>query len=663
MTFRTLPRLGGDRPPARLASRPIPWLLGALVLCAGLALPAAEPAAVAAALASPADATRYPQAGAVVLLDETVVTLDAQGRATREGHRLIKILQDRAMRQLSDQKIPFRGDTEACDVLVARTLLPGGGSQTPEANGIMEVSDPEAAAAPFYSSARLKVVSFPAVQIGAVLELRYRVHPLAGKQPAQEPDPFSGDQLFGGAEPVRAGSLTLAVPAGTPLRYQMFNGAPEPAVVQSEAGARYTWTVRDQPQLVPEAGMVPEEAILPRVVWTVVQSRQDLGRWLANQFQAVAGADPAVAAKARSLTAGRSGTEAKVERLALFVTREIQTVPLGLGRVGYRTTPAAAILANRYADCRDKYVLFQALLRAVGVVARPVFIRQVRAPISDLACLDEYDDILARVELPSGIRYYNLSRSRSRLGQLVAADALRPGLLASPEGGETLTTPAVDERHQYLRTRWDAALDAAGDLAGRITLDYGGEFDQRIRTLLFGRNQEERRVLFQATVDRIKKGARLEGFQVSDLLDLTAPARITLTLRAPGFACRQGDMMILNLPGDGTPLGESPVQPVLPVIKQPFLVPATFALDTALDLKLPSGYRIAYQPPDTELRQEPFAFTLACAPRGDGLQVRRTLRWRDAVVAPGAYPAVRRAFDQAGGPADTLVLLEKIPAP
>ena len=129
-------------------------LLAGLIWAAALALPAADPAAVAAALALPADPARYPQAGAVVLLDESVLTLDDQGRSTLEGHRLILILQDRAVRQLSDQRIPFRDDTQSCEVLTAVTHLPGGGTQAPEANGVMSVSDPEAAAAPFYSTAR-----------------------------------------------------------------------------------------------------------------------------------------------------------------------------------------------------------------------------------------------------------------------------------------------------------------------------------------------------------------------------------------------------------------------------------------------------------------------------------------------------------------------------
>ena len=65
-------------------------------------------------------------------------------------------------------------------------------------------------------------------------------------------------------------------------------------------------------------------------------------------------------------------------------------MPLGLGRVGYRPTPAGTILANRYADTRDKFVLFQALMESVGLYADPVFVHGSRTRMSSLACLDEY---------------------------------------------------------------------------------------------------------------------------------------------------------------------------------------------------------------------------------------------------------------------------------
>lgn len=630
-----------------------------LALLSGFTMAAADPAAIAAALKLPADAARYPQAGAVVLLNETVVTLDREGRTTTEGHMLIKVLQDRAMRQLSDQKIPFRADNQSCEVLAAATHLPGGAVQEPEANGIMEVSDPEAASAPFYSNARLKVISFPGVQPGAVMELHYRVRPLPGMKPDAGTEPFMGESLLGGYEPILHKTLTLRVPAQAGLKFQMFNQAPPPSRRETADGVEYTWEVRDQPQLVHENGMVPEEEVVPRVVWTVSRDRAELGRWLYDRFQAASRPDAAVKAKARELTAAATTPEAKAERLALFVIKEIQTVPLGLGRVGYQPTRAGAILVNRYADPRDKFTLFQSLLEAVGLSAQPVFIQQLRAKMSGLACLGEYQDILARVSLPSGVRFYDLTQNLGRLGQLTAANGGRPGLLVGAMGGQEITTPQVDEARQFVRAGWDMTLDGAGDLTGKVTLEYGGLFDQQIRRMLFGRNEQERMVMFQSAADHLKKGASMTGFTVSDLLDLTRPPVVTLTLRIPEFGCRQGDMMILNLPADLIPMAEAPVQPALPAVKLPFLVPGTFGLYASLSLKLPEGYRIAYQPRSTDTRQGPFEFRISSAPQAGGLLLKRSVIWKDAVVQPDAYAALWRAYGQTSMPGNALVLLEK----
>jgi hypothetical protein len=217
----------------------------------------------------------------------------------------------------------------------------------------------------------------------------------------------------------------------------------------------------------------------------------------------------------------------------------------------------------------------------------------------------------------------------------------------------------VDEQRQFVHARWDMALDAGGGLSGRITLEFGGLFDNQIRKMLFGRNEDDRRVLFQTAADHLKKGASMEGFTVSDLLDLTKAPVVTISIRIPEFGCRQGDMMILNLPADLIPLAEAPVQPGLPAVKYPFLVPATFGLDASLSLKLPDGFRIAYQPRTVATRQGPFAFQISSAPQPGGLLLTRSAVWQDVVVKPGAYPALWRAYNQTTVPGNSLVLLER----
>ena len=144
--------------------------------------------------------------------------------------------------------------------------------------------------------------------------------------------------------------------------------------------------------------MVPEEELVPRVVWTVAKDRAELGRWLYQRFQAATAPDPG----GHRPRPGNSPPAWPVptpslERLALFVTKEIQNVPLGLGRVGYRPTPGRDHPGQPLRRLPGQVRPVPGLLAAVGLTAQPVFIQERRARISDLACLEEYQDILARV--------------------------------------------------------------------------------------------------------------------------------------------------------------------------------------------------------------------------------------------------------------------------
>ena len=630
-----------------------------LTLLAGPALPAADSAAVAAALKRPADASVYPQAGAVVLLDERIVTLHPDGSTTTEGHRLIRILQDRARRSRSDQKIAFRGASQSCEVLTALTHLPSGETRKAEANGIMEVSDPEAARAPFYSTARLKVVSFPGVQAGAALELKYLLKPLPQRATEDDPGFFSGWAEFGGEDPVLEKTLVVRVPEGTPLAFQLFNGLADPRISTEGGTTQYVWTARDRPQIIRESNAVPNGELVPRVVFTTARNPTELGRWLWDRFDSAALPDAAVKAKAVELAGALPGPEAKVERLALFVTQEIRNVNLALGRVGFRPTPAAAILANRYADPRDKFTLFRALLRGLDLDARPVLVHRDRTRLSGLACLDEYQGLLAQVSLPSGPRLYDLGLSQGRLGMLLPSVAGCPALRVTPAGAEPMTTPAVTEGRQFARAQWTLAVEPGGDLAARIVMTFDGLFDADIRSRLSGRNEDSRRVFLQGVADGLRKGARLERFEVSDLLDLTRAPVISMDIRVPRFASRQGDMMVLNLPANLVPLGAEPFRPTLPTVVHPCRIPATYRTEAELSIQLPEGYRIAYQPEPASLRQPAYAFDLDCAAQGSRLLLKRTAVWREAVIAPGEYGALWEAQARACEPGSALILLEK----
>jgi hypothetical protein len=94
-------------------------------------------------------------------------------------------------------------------------------------------------------------------------------------------------------------------------------------------------------------------------------------------------------------------------------------------------------------------------------------------------------------------------------------------------------------------------------------------------------------------------------------------------------------------------------------VRYPFLVAATFGLDAALSIKLPDGYRVAYQPPGAQIQQGPFAYRISSAHPAGELLLDFTSVWKGAVVQPGAYPDLWRAHAQASEPGNALVLLER----
>ena len=636
------------------------FLLGAGMLL-GLWLPAAEVRTVARALRQPVDAQRYPEAGTVTLLQESTSSLDTQGRTTFELHLLLKVLQERAVSQVSNQEIEYRTDTEVCQILIARTHQASGAVQNVPASAIMDISAPEAVTAPFYSSARMKVIPFPGVSAGAVLELKIRVMPRPGQRATPATTPFMGEKCLGGFDPILARVVKVKVPQGVALQYENFNGQAPPSMRKAAGVVTYTWVARHQPQIVLEDGMVPITALVPRVVWTVMEDHAALGRWVGARFRCASTPDRAVTEQALALTAGLGSVEAKVERVASFVTREIRNVPLALGRVGYQPTPVGTILVNRYADCRDKVVLFQAMLEAVGLSAQPVLVRQERAQASRLASLGEYTGLLARVDLPSGARYFALGQNYARMGDLLPINEGRPALRIDASGGQVITLPMGSQADQVARTHWDLTLESGGDLAGSVSMEGGGLFDFQLRSALLDLNEGERQVKFQHLVDGMRKGALLEGFEVSNLLDLGSRPRVTLTFRIPDFGCRQGDMMILNLPDNLSPLATQPVAIMHPTMTHPLLIDTTGALEASMTLTLPEGYRTVYLPAPAQGQSGPFTYQVACERMAHGLSLGFRTTWQDAVVAPGDYAGLWNTVCQAWAPGHRVVLLEKMP--
>ena len=377
------------------------------------------------------------------------------------------------------------------------------------------------------------------VRVGDVIEHAYTLR--------------GGNPVFGGAiaddrylrfeVPVERIGLRLLHPASHPVSLACQGGAPEPK--RSVAGGleEWVWDLARVPSLADEAEAPSWYDPYPRVQWSAFGSWAEVAAWALPLYPVDAPLPPElerVAERLRGLP-----TPGRIRAALRLVQDDIRYLGLEMGASSHKPALPATVYARRFGDCKDKSLLFCALMRRLGVPAVPVLVnsrdrRQVEgllpSPLS-------FDHVIARVELDGKRFYLDPTRTRQRGDPLESQDleygrglAVAPGaagldtLEAGPESGGKVSI------HQAFTV---ADFDSAATLA--IRHEYtGGEADA-MRARVAGDSREE---LGRAYLNYYAKNyPRIAAVGTPEVVEDTAANRLVLRLsyRVEGLCPRGGD--------------------------------------------------------------------------------------------------------------------------
>lgn len=147
--------------------------------------------------------------------------------------------------------------------------------------------------------------------------------------------------------------------------------------------------------------MMPHSSIcIPRVrVNAAFSDLDEMYRYLRAKLENVDSPQGDVADLASRLAAeAGSDTLARIDAVAAWVRGNIRYVAIEHGELAFKPTPAAEVLANRYGDCKGSANLICALLRAMGIDGRRVWIGtkgHVAAPLSESPNLGSVNHMIA----------------------------------------------------------------------------------------------------------------------------------------------------------------------------------------------------------------------------------------------------------------------------
>jgi hypothetical protein len=603
-----------------------------------------------------AEDKKYPQADAYVDLERDDITLTSDGTVTHHHKSITKVLDaQRGKEKFADVHVPFDQKRQTLEINTARTVNDDG---TPHASSKEEIGDivpSYLADATIYSDVRERVVTFPAVDKGSVVELEYT------RTTKATPDsPLGGEEMLDQFDPVHERIVTITVPKGVEPKLALAGTDIKPEKKTIGDGDVYTYTIKDQPDRHQENGSPPEAAILPRLVYGFQPSWAKVVEPVASRF--LAAAVPAtpnaqVKAEADRVTAGATTEADKLTRLYAYVAHDIHTVDVPLGEAGYEPHAPELVLGNKYADQRDKVGVLLAMAAAEGIHGQPVFVRTGHVPvIASVPTVAQFDRVVAKMTADGKDVWVDPTDEHGQYG-VVAYGQENLDLPIEKGGAELGQRPALDPSTSIAKKTIKYVLSPNGDLSMDESLEATGTYATQLQEELRPLKGENLDRWFQQQAAGTSAGAVDKGHQVGDTSSVAGAFTVSQKVAIPGFSQAQGTFRVLELPSMA--IGMDMPQTGLSERKYPLMIGSPRTEQGEVSVQIPAGWKVAYVPPKLDGNAEGTKYSSECTAAGQTVTCKGEITMDKIVVGTDKYAPLHDAMAKLQAYERRVVLLVK----
>jgi hypothetical protein len=585
-------------------------------------------------------------ASAVILYDEYVETIDANGRATEREREAIRILKPQGRHNSCavgydvDEKINyFRVWTVAADekqyMAQEMDFAEAGDTQIP----IM------------LSTYKERVVHPPALDVGATI--------FCESEEVLRPYMHEKVWRIQNGIPVVFQALELDLPPGHPHSQAWHSFKAVPAV--EVAPDHWRWEVRDMPALdLRDIPSHPEwDALAARmsVQWgdAAMEGTDNewkaIGAWITGLEADRPLPSPEITAFTQSLIAGSPDFYANLSRITDIIQKNIRYFVVSRGISGYQANHAADIFRNRYGDCKDKTTLLIAMLRVAGINAYYMPVDDRRGIVDPDAPSLYGNHMITAIEIPpdvndprlmaitkghDGRRYliFDPTNERTPVGNLPSYLQGSYGTLAAGPASQVLALPILPPEANGNLRKGSFTLAADGTLTGQVDSMHAGVEGAEIRLSLKDSDEKERREALETSVAHDVPGVVLNSFQYVQPTELDKPMELQYKLTAAQFAHQAGPLLLVRPRVVGSH--------AIPFNDKPRSVPidlnATGRWRDSFDITLPPGYVVDETPDPINLDLDFASYHSTVTAKGDQLHYEREL-----VVKQIELPATRAA--------------------
>jgi len=491
----------------------------------------------------------------VVLLDEQITTVDPDGQIHTVYRGAVKILRPNAREELSEINVPFDNETKITYLKAWSITATGVEYEVKEKDAIEQ----SASYSELITDARVKSLSIPGGEVGSVVGYEY--------QQRRRPFVYHDAWTFQDTMPVRLSRYTLRLPASWEYQAYWVN---HDKIDPVRNGNEVVWEIKDVPAIQHEDLMPPLRAIAGRMSLHFfgpghegAASWSAISQWSAKLTVDRRVATPEIHNQVMAITAGAKTSREKMERLALWVQKNIRYFAVEVGIGGWQPHTAPEIYQHRYGDCKDKVTLLSTMLKDAGIDSDYVAINTVRKAVQPEAPGLSFNHMILAIVIPPGMPTEGLQslytdRHKRTLLVFDPTDEMVPlgdlpwelqqteALLIGDDGGELFETPLLPPKANSLIRTGKLRLDPNGSLSGQIEEERTGAMGTRYRGRLLAQNGSDRAKTIENLMGTASTSYTLTKAEVAEMNDVTQPLFLRYEFTAPEYAKRAGDLLLLR---------------------------------------------------------------------------------------------------------------------
>lgn len=596
---------------------------------------------------------------AVVLADESVVTIEDDGRMTRNDFYAVKVL-TREGRDEAVAHAVYNTDSEKVKDLRAWLISPSGKVKK---YGKGEAAELALVDNDVYNEAKQMIIAASSdAEEGSIF----------GYETVTEDRSVFSQLVWyfqGRGLPVMKSRISVTIPRGWSADALTLN---HDRIEPTMSGTTYSWELRDLPPVSYEPLSPPRTALTPWLAINLTPTLEkpatrrsfatwvDVSKWLSEISDSQAGVNDAIAGKAKQITAASTTEMEKITAVGRFVQAvNYVSIQIGTGRGGgYRPHAAAEVFAKSYGDCKDKANLMRAMLKAIGIKSFLVSIysgdpnhvrREWPSPHQFNHCIiavkvsDETQALTVVDHATLGrLLIFDATDDITPVGDLPVHEQGSYALIIAGEAGALLRMPVTPPEANMLNRSAEVQLNADGSIVARMREQSIGQAAVRERGPFKGLTKPE----YNGRIERwIAQGAT--GVLVSKIEPLDEPSEGKFSLAADFSAPAYGQLMqgrLLVFRPAIVSRRES-LSLTAPARKHPVvLTPHAYSETTKVNL--PGGFEVD-ELPDAVKLETPFgSYSTSYVVKDMQLLFTRTLIVRQATVPVADYPKVRSFFER-----------------